>query len=97
MGAELAGEPRGPTQHQAAVQSEIDSANDVVEVDRRVIRGALHVGTGPYRANGVVEDFGGDRPEQEAAEGSVAVGRHHDEVALLGGSELDDGLGRGAL
>ena len=39
-----------------------------------------------------MEHLGGDRAQQEAAERAVAVSGHHDQVALFGGSELDDGL-----
>src|ERR1035441_9608857 len=68
--------PRGPTQHLAAVQSEIEGADDVAEVDRSVVRRALHVGTGPHRTDGVMEHLGGDRSQEETAEWSVPVGGH---------------------
>src|ERR1035441_5716603 len=64
---------------------------------RSEVRRTLHVATGPYRTDGVMEHLGGDRAQQETSERSVPVGRHHNEVALLTGSKLDDGLRRVAL
>ena len=92
MRAVLPGKPRRPAQHFPAVQTQIDRANNVLEVHRAVVRRAFHVRTGPNRTNGVVQHLRCHRTQQESPERSVPVGRHHDQVAVLAGSELHDAL-----
>ena len=81
-------QPGRPAERPGTLRTQVDRAQDVSEGSRR--RRVFDVDTGPDRAIGVVQDFGGVGSENEAAERAVAVGRHRDQVDAFLVGEFDD-------
>jgi hypothetical protein len=52
------------------------------------------VHTCPDCAIGVVQDFRGDRTQEQSSKRPVTMGWHHDQISLLGMSALDNVLSR---
>jgi hypothetical protein len=87
-------EVRSPLQRFLTLRAEIDSAQDLAEAARPIGRGVRNMCARKNRTIRVMQDFGGNRAQDKAAEGSVSVRRDHDETGALGMCEVDD-LGGG--
>lgn len=93
-GVEGGGEAGGPAEGVLTGRAEVHRADDVLDA----VEGCggafgLAVDAGPDGEFGVVENFCGDGAEQEAAQYSIAVGGHQDQVGLIVGGVVQDAGG----
>ncbi len=85
---------RRPFDQRRAPRRGVHGAQNVASghvIERRRI---FHVGGGPHRTQRVVQYFGGHRTQQQAAEGTITMRRHHDQVRAFVMRVARDGLGR---
>jgi hypothetical protein len=79
-----------PLEGGVALRTEVDGAEDLAEGDLFEGRCVFEMDAGPYGAIGIVQDLGGERTEDEAAEGAESVGGHHDQVGAVLPGMFDD-------
>ena len=87
---ELVGERTCPLEGVTAVPLQVNGTHDVFQGHGFGGTVLVCVHTCPDYAIGVVQDFRGDRTEEQSSKRSVTMGRHHDQIGLLRMSVLDN-------